>query len=123
MRTDVDARTEVKSNLTLHGFTQIGRSVSTCQEQSIISFEGELASPKNLYLLIAFTCIPDGKKRSYLGRREAYWSLAPQGLVVHESGPSAAQAPPRVRNKKHYMVIFRYVRQNYNTLSIIETQI
>ena len=67
MRLDVDARTEVKSNCTLYGSTQIGRSELTRQENIIILSEGELVSPKNLYLLIAFTYIPDRKKGATWG--------------------------------------------------------
>ena len=67
MRTDVDARTEVKSNLTLHGLTHIGRSLLTCQENSIIPSEGELVSPKNLYLLIASKCISQVEKKELPG--------------------------------------------------------
>ena len=67
MRLDVDARTELKSNCTLYGSTQIGRSVSTCQENSIIPSEGELVSPKNLYLLIASKCISQVEKKELPG--------------------------------------------------------
>ena len=67
MRTDVGARTGVKSNCTLYGSTQIGRSVSTCQEHSIIPSEGELVSPKNLYLLIASTRISQVEKKELPG--------------------------------------------------------
>ena len=67
MRTDVDARTEIKSNLIFYDSTQIGPSVVTCQEHSIILSEGELASPKNLYLLIASKCISQVEKMELPG--------------------------------------------------------
>ena len=75
MRTDVDARTEVKSNCTLYGSTQIGRSVFTCQENSIIPSEGELVSPKNLYLLIASKCISQVEKKELPGAPGGIFSI------------------------------------------------